>query len=162
MFVYGPGWPYAVRARASGLSRAENPPFPVSDFLEMYPQFGTEEAGKALPEAVLEMFAEMAGSICKADEWGKTWRYAMGLLIAHFATLHLQGAVPESATPQMIAASGAVQGVASSKAVGSVSVSYDVGTLMQGMDEWGAFRLTRYGMQYATLAKTIGAGGMLV
>ena len=161
-YSIGPGWPCAARARASGLSKAENPPYTISDFYSMYPQFSTEAAQEVLPEAALEMYIAVANSICKADQWGETWTYAMGLLVAHFATLHMQGAVPTTATPAQIAASGSVQGVASSKSVGSVSVSYDVGTMLQGLDEWGAFRLTRYGMQYATLAGGIGMAGMLV
>lgn len=107
--AYGPGWPYAARARASGLSKAENPPYTISDFYAVYPQFSTEAAQEALPEAVLEMYIAVANSICKADQWGETWAYAMGLLVAHFATLHMQGAVPTTATPAQIAASGSTR-----------------------------------------------------
>ena len=162
MYCFGPGWPRNVRAQASGLDHVENPPFSVSDFLEMYPQFGTEEAQNALPAALLELLVEMAGDICRYSQWGQWWRYAVGLLIAHLATLHMQGAVPDGAGARQIAASGQITGVASSKAVGGVSVSYDVGTLLQGFEEWGAFRLTSYGLQYATLAGTVGTAGMLV
>lgn len=162
MYAFGPSWPDAVRAQASGLDAADNPSYTVTDFYTMYPQFSTDEAKAVLPEAVVEMYIQVAGGICRYGKWGTSWKYGMGLLVAHFATLHMQGAIPPGATAQQIAASGAVQGIASSKAAGSVSVSYDVGTLMQGMEEWGAFRFTRYGMQYATMAGAFGMAGMLV
>lgn len=63
------------------------------------------------------------------------------------------------ATPAQIAAQGVAQGILTSKSVGDVSASYSV---LQGLEGWGAFNLTKYGQQLITMAKTVGSGPAMV
>ncbi len=63
------------------------------------------------------------------------------------------------ATPAQIAAQGVAQGILTSKSVGDVSASYSV---LQGLEGWGAFNLTKYGQQLATMAKTVGSGPCMI
>lgn len=62
-------------------------------------------------------------------------------------------------TPAQIAASGIANGILTSKSVGDVSAGY---SLLSSLETWGAWGLTRYGQQLATLAKVIGGGPALV
>lgn len=58
-----------------------------------------------------------------------------------------------------IAAQGLAGGIQTAKSVGDVSVSYQV---LTSLEEWGAWNLTKYGQLLATMAKTIGAGPMVI
>lgn len=58
-----------------------------------------------------------------------------------------------------IAAQGLAGGIQTSKSVGDVSVSYQV---LTALESWGAWNLTTYGQQLATMAKVIGSGPMVI
>jgi uncharacterized membrane protein (DUF2068 family) len=64
-----------------------------------------------------------------------------------------------SSTIGNIAAQAITTGIQVAKSVGDVNVSYQP---IQGIEEWGAWNLTVYGQQLATMAKVIGAGSMLL
>ena len=86
----------------------------------------------------------------------------MRLYIAHFATLYL-GVPDQGAGRQAIANAGKLQGGITSKTVGSVSVGYDNGqAATSDLTGWGAWKLTTYGAQFATMARMVGAGMMVV
>jgi hypothetical protein len=83
----------------------------------------------------------------------------MGLFVAHWATLYLQSLVPAGSTAKEIVGAGLNRGILVSKSAGDVSAGYkDIASL----DDWGAWNLTVYGQQFATLGNTIGMGGMYV
>ena len=43
-----------------------------------------------------------------------------------------------------------------------VSYSQDVSTITNDLDGWAQWKLTKYGVQFASIAKLMGKGGMLV
>lgn len=58
-----------------------------------------------------------------------------------------------------IAAQGLAGGIQTSKSVGDVSVGYQA---LTSLEDWGAWNLTSYGQLLATMAKTVGAGPMVI
>lgn len=58
-----------------------------------------------------------------------------------------------------VAAQGLAGGIQTSKSVGDVSVSYQV---LTSLEDWGAWNLTTYGQQLATMAKVVGSGPMVI
>jgi hypothetical protein len=64
-----------------------------------------------------------------------------------------------SPTASQVAAQGLATGILTSKSVGDVSAGY---TALESLKEFGAWQLTRYGQQLITIAKTIGAGPMVL
>ena len=59
------------------------------------------------------------------------------------------------ATAAQIAAQGIATGIMTSKSVGDVSASYAQLTVLE---DWGSFGLTKYGQQFASMARIMGAG----
>ena len=78
-----------------------------------------------------------------------------------YATWPVQQEVFSSvpATGASIAAQGLAGGIQTSKSVGDVSVSYQPLDSLKG---WGAWNLTSYGQQLATMAAVVGAGPMVI
>ena len=66
---------------------------------------------------------------------------------------------PTQLTGAQIAAKGLAGGIQTAKSVGDVSVSYQP---LASLEQWGAWQLTSYGQQLATMAAVIGSGPMLV
>jgi len=180
----------AIIAGASNIRGGDNPPFTVDDFKAIYPQFweqvpapivsdpGAEPDGIAaeapdsqsdyilkpfVPDEVIEMYVEFAHACVSIGRYRKSWKMCMGLFIAHFLTMYLQTlADPENASPQSLAIAGQTKGLMAQKSVDQVSASYDFSHVMQDLDGWGAWKLTAFGVQLATLAKAYGMGGMRV
>jgi len=116
-----------------------------------------------VPIEVLEMYVEFAHACVNIARYRSAWKLCMGLFIAHFLTLYMQTFVdPENASPQAVVAAGQTKGLMSSKSVDQVSASYDFSHVMQDLDGWAAWKLTAFGVQFATLAKAYGMGGMRV
>jgi len=145
---------------ASNIRTGDNPPYTFDDFVAMYPQYGGAEP--PLPQPIIEMFIGLADACVKQVRWHSYWQIAMGWFVAHFCTLHLQGiADPEGGAAAAMAA-GQAKGLNTSEAVGDVSVSMDYNQIGQDLDGWAAWKLTIYGQQLATIAKTLGRAGMYV
>lgn len=62
-------------------------------------------------------------------------------------------------TATQVAAQGLANGIQTSKSVGDVSASYSV---LTSLENWGAWNLTLYGQQLATMAQVIGMGPMVI
>jgi hypothetical protein len=58
-----------------------------------------------------------------------------------------------------VAAQGLAGGIQTSKSVGDVSVGYQT---LSSLANWGAWNLTRYGQQLATMAAVVGSGPMVI
>jgi hypothetical protein len=86
------------------------------------------------------------------------WTVGMGLMVSHFLTLYARSDGNPNSNIGQIAAQGVATGIQVSKAAGDVTVSYQP---VQGIEDWGAYNLTTYGQQLATLALGIGAGAVL-
>ena len=149
--------PNNIIAEASNLRSGDNPNYTAETFLALYPQFGDK-----VPAAFLDMYIGLANASLSYKRYFDAWEMVMGLFIAHFCTLYLQTAASADSTAAEILAAGELRGLQTAKSVGGVSYSYDYGTALSGLDDWGGWTTTAYGVQLATLAKLYGKGGMVV
>lgn len=143
---------------ASNIVDGENPSFTIADFRALMPAFSATVIG----DVPLQHFVDMAHAVVKQARWLDLWKEGMRLYIAHFATLYLE-APPDGATRQQLISAGRLQGNKTNKTVGQVSVGYDNGSqATQDLNGWAAWKLTTYGVQFATYARMLGKGGMFV
>ena len=133
----------------------ENPPFVMSDFLKIYPQFET-----VLPEEIIQMYLDFAHRCIKYRRWKNGFQIAISLFTAHFCTLYLQSF--SDSTAQSVINAEQSKGLVASKAVDGVSISYDYATALQGLSEWGGWTMTTYGTQLVMLAKLYSKGMFVV
>ncbi len=111
-----------------------------------------------VPTAVINAYIYLATNSIFQARWGEMWFVAMGLFIAHYCTLWLQGeASTPNSTAGQAAASGLALGIKTSKSAGDVSV----GSQAIVFEGFGAWNLTLYGLELSTLANVIGSGNML-
>lgn len=81
--------------------------------------------------------------------------------VALYATWYERASVPTVMTPTAarVAARGIAEGILVSKSVGDASASYQA---LEDMTGWSAWRLTWFGQQLVTWAKTVGQNPLLV
>lgn len=117
-----------------------------------------------IPDDILDMFIAMGLYYIQECRWGPKWRFAIGLYIAHYATLYLRSYKPASETnnPGSAAGSGGIVGVMKSAQLGDSSVQYDVSSVINATEDWGAFNSTVYGQLLVTEVRLIGLGGMYI
>lgn len=113
-----------------------------------------------VPMYVLQLYVNLASASLVQARWLDSWPIGMSLFIAHFCTLYLQSDGDLYSTPGQAAVAGLSRGIATSKSAGDVSVGYTPVT--PGIDTWGAWNLTSYGQQFATMAVAIGSGPMWI
>lgn len=118
-------------------------------------QLDTPNLAPNLPLAVLQLYIALASSSLSSQRWGTAWPLAIALYVAHFATLYLRSEGNPGTTPGRIAASGLARGIMVSSSAGGVSKTIEV---PKGIEEWGMWAETEYGIQLATFAQTIGMG----
>jgi Protein of unknown function (DUF4054) len=118
-------------------------------------QLDTPNLVANLPLAVLQLYIALASSSLSSERWGPAWPLAMALYVAHFATLYLRSEGNPGSTPGRIAASGLARGIIVSSSAGGVSKTIEV---PKGLEDWGMWTSTEYGVQLATLAQTVGMG----
>lgn len=148
---------------ASNLKTGENPPYTLEDFFTTYPQFKPNTEGSyVVPVTILNIYLNLANACVKQARWHDMWAVAMGLFIAHFATLWLQGTADPNNGAASVLAAGQARGLLTSKSVDGVSASIDYNTITQDLDGWAAWKLTTYGIQLATFGRMVGKGNMYV
>lgn len=153
----------SIPGGASNVRSGTNPPFLVSDFLKIYPQFEADSEGnEILPTEIIQMYLDLAHASISEIRWRSSWKIAMGWFIAHFCSLHLQGMADPAGGAAGVIAAGEAKGLTTSKSVGPVSVSVDYSMAASDLDGWAAWKLTIYGQQLATLGRLVGKGGMFV
>lgn len=162
MFYGNPQF-YGVRAMAANIGQSQGN-YTTEMFQEDFPQFftaGTEETPAAclVPATMLAEIIAMANACVQPDKWLESWRYAVGLYVAHYATLYLRTYAPSNTTAQQAAASGALVGVVKSATLGDSSVTYDTTAVTKGTEDWGDLNSTTYGQMLANRAKLVGLGG---
>lgn len=162
MYYWGKPQFYGVRAAAANLGSGAPGGYTAEGFRADYPQFFNSEGQPLLPASMLEELIRMANAAVQPGRWGEGWRYAVGLYVAHYATLYLRGYAPSNETPDAAAASGALVGMVKSATLGDASVSYDTAAITAGTEDWGDLNSTTYGQMFANRAKLIGMAGMLV
>lgn len=142
--------------------------YTVDMFQEDFPEFftrntvmapGEGEYAPMLPEAMLQRFVDSANASVVPSRWGQDWRTAAGLFTAHLAALRLQ-TYADGSTPAATAGNSANVGTVKTATLGDTSLSYDNAATNAGTEKWGAWNLTKYGSQLATMARMIGIAGM--
>lgn len=161
MFYWGKPQFFGVRATAANIGHSVGT-YTVEQFRTDYPQFFNSEGYFLGSLPMLEQIIQMANGSIQPDRWLDGWRYAVGLCVAHYATLSLRGYAASNETPEAAAASGALVGVVKSAALGDASVQYDTTALTAGTEDWGDLNSTTYGQILANRAKLIGMGGTMV
>ena len=124
MYYWGKPQFFGVRAAAANIACGQGN-YTVEDFRADYPQFFNKEGYFLGSLPMLEQIIRMANGSIQPDRWLDGWRYAVGLYVAHYATLSLRGYAESNETPQQAAASGALVGMVKSAALGDASVTYD-------------------------------------
>jgi hypothetical protein len=147
-----------IVSAASNIRQGDNPPYTVADFLSVYPGFGPDADGAnaPVPNVILEMYVGLANASLKEARYHDAWAICMGLFVAHFATLCLEGTAKAGSPAGKVLEAGKARGLRTSEVIGDISASYDYNAIAQDLDGWAAWKLTIYGQQLATLAKLHG------
>lgn len=161
MFYWGKPQFFGVRAAAANIGHSVGT-YTVEQFRTDYPQFFNGEGHFLGSLPMLEQIIQMANANIQPDKWLDSWRYAVGLYVAHYATLSLRGYAANNETPQQAAASGALVGMVKSATLGDASVTYDTAAITAGTEDWGDLNSTTYGQILANRAKLIGLAGTYV
>lgn len=154
----------AKRTAANIPAPGEQGNYSADDFAEDYPEFYTVTDGvytPMLPAAMLERFIESANAAVIPSRWGSDWRLAVGLYTAHLVALRMQ-TYADGSTPGAAASNSANVGTVKSASMGDTSISYDNAATNAGTEKWGAWNLTKYGSQLATMARMLGIAGTYV
>ena len=154
----------AKRTAANIPAPGEQGNYSADDFAEDYPEFYTLTDGvytPMLPAAMLERFIESANAAVIPSRWGSDWRLAVGLYTAHLVALRMQ-TYADGSTPGAAASNSANVGTVKSASMGDTSISYDNAATNAGTEKWGAWNLTKYGSQLATMARMLGIAGPYV
>ena len=136
-----------------------NPSYSREDFLSIYPQFTN-----IVPENVVDFYISMANASLSYDIYQDQWAYAMGLYVGHFLTLWLQisNGLNENSPAARVIQSSMAQGLVASKSAGSLSISYDNSSVDNDLQGWAAWKLTKFGTMFASLAKLMGKPGSYI
>ena len=145
-----------IVSQASNIKKEEHPEYTKETFLLLYPQFRG-----VLPDAALDMYVDLGLSCVNYKRFNRMWKAAIGLFIAHFCTLYLQSMQPEGTDASQVLASASSAGMVTSESADGVSYSRD-GSARNDRNGWAAFKMTTFGVQFATMAKLVGRGGMYV
>ena len=161
MYYWGKPQFFGVKAAAANIGQSQGN-YTAEQFQQDFPQFFSPDGVSLVPCSMLTEIINMANASVQPDKWLESWRYAVGLYVAHYATLYLRTYAQSSPTAAQAAASGALVGVVKSATLGDSSVSYDTSALTKGTENWGDLNATTYGQMLANRAKLIGAGGSYV
>ena len=148
---------HPLTAQASNIKMQENPLYTLDDFLTFYPQF----AG-LLPDVVLNSFLELGQACVSKQRFGKMWQLSIGLFVAHFCTLYLQSMADAGSEAADVLNAAQTAGVITSESADGISYSMDASSSSSDLAGWAAFKLTTFGVQFATIAKLVGKGGMYI
>jgi len=162
MMFGNPMVPYfeGKRIVASGVAPSTEGQYTSAMFAHDFPQFFDKNGVSLVP--MLNDFIEMANDTIFLDRWGKSWRYAAGLFVAHQCAMY--GKTYAGSSDSLASAlNGADQvGVVKSATMGDTSVSYDASAVTAGTEKWGTWNATTYGSQLITMARQIGIVGSFI
>lgn len=161
MWYWGHPQFFGVREAAANIGHSTGN-YTAEQFQEDYPQLFSPDGQFLGSPAMLDQIIQMANVAIQPDKWLESWRYAVGLYVAHYATISLRSYSPNNTDPSQAAASGALVGVVSSATLGDASVSYDTSAVTGGTEDWGDLNATTYGQMLANRAKLVGMGGSYV
>ena len=158
------------RVAANIPARGEQGDYTLALFLQDFPEFFTRNAVMApgegeytpmLPESIMQIMIDSANASVIPSRWGTDWRLAVGLFTAHLCALRLQ-TYADGSTPGATAGNAANVGTVKNATMGDTSIGYDNAATNAGTEKWGAWNLTKYGTQLATMARMIGIAGTYV
>ena len=113
-----------------------------------------------MPQAVLQMYINLASACLSIARWLDFWPMAMALFVAHYATLYLESEGNAGSSAAAIAISGLERGLEVSQSAGDTSIGTQF--LTDQLPGFGAWLRTTYGTQLATIAQSIGFGPMYI
>ena len=151
MFING------ILAQASNVKPESSSSYTVDDFQTLYPQFKG-----LIPDAAISQYVVMANACVNQHRYGAMWHTAIGLVTAHVCALHLQAKKDAGSDASSVLAAATNAGLLSGESADGVSYSREIGSITNDLSGWAGFKLTAYGVQFATLAKMAGKGGMYV
>ncbi len=128
----------------------------VMDFLTLYPSF------ENMPPEVLDLMLQQANDTVLESRWHARWKLGVCLYAAHLLTLWLKTSTPDGADDAAVAAAGQSRGTVTSKSVGGISVSYGASEATGDLAGYGSLKDTVYGQQFASMARLVGRGMMVV
>lgn len=112
-----------------------------------------------LPLLLVQLYINLATASLVQARWLASWPLAMALFVAHYCTLWIDSESGKNKTASQVATSGLQRGIMVSEGAGDVSAGLKP---IEGLEEFGAWNLTQYGVSLATQAKAIGSGIMYV
>lgn len=148
---------HGLTAAAGNVRQQTNPEYTVDMFLRMYPQFLY-----SLQRSIVETYVKLAWECVDSKRYGAIWEHAVGLLAAHYCTLHLQSSAEAEAGKEGVLDAARTPGVITSESADGVSYSMETSMLSADLQGWAAYKLTTYGVQFATIARLKGKGGMYI
>ena len=80
--IYGAPQFYGVRAAAANIGQSQGN-YTAEQFQQDFPQFFTPDGVSLVPETMLAEIINMATACVQPDKWLESWRYAVGLYVAH-------------------------------------------------------------------------------
>lgn len=111
---------------------------------------------KVYSDTTIEMWVAIGTSLVNPARWAELTDYGVSLWVAHRLALIQRDIL----TARAGGIPGAVQGALTSKSVDKVSAGYDVSKIQ--LDNAGDLNMTSYGIQFATMRRQMGAGGMQI
>lgn len=105
------------------------------------------------PDSLVNMWLTVANSLVNASRWMELTNLGLELVACH----HLALSARDQAAATVGGIPGEVKGPTASKSVDKVSVSYDTSAV--SLTDAGFWGMTRYGNQFLSLARMMGAGG---
>ncbi len=145
-----------VVREAANLKSKNGQEVSVMDFLTLYPSF------ENMPPEVLELMLQQANDTVLESRWHARWKLGVCLYAAHLLTLWLKTSTPDGADDAAVAAAGQSRGTVTSKSVGGISVSYGASEATGDLTGYGSLKDTVYGQQFASMARLVGRGMMVV
>jgi len=112
-----------------------------------------------VPIQVLNAYIALASDSLVQARWLDTWAIGIAYFVAHFTTLYLRSEGNCSTPCGQAATAGLTSGIIISASAGGVSKGLKP---VPGLDEFGAWTQTSYGVQLATFARAIGSGPMMI
>ena len=160
---------FGVIGAASNIVNNNTSKYTQDMFMADFPQFTSKDStvdppaySSLIPKGILTQFIAMANAAIQEARWFSKWRFAMGLFIAHYATLYLRSFADGSPNAQTAAMSGTVLGLVNSATLGDSSVTFDTKAIAAATEEWGAWNATTYGQLLVTEARLVGMGGAFI
>jgi hypothetical protein len=147
---------------ATGLYPNSNPPYAISDFLAVYPQFGTSSTGtQVIPTTIIQNFINMATSSLNQARWQDLWMMGMPLYVAHFCSLYLQTMASADDATAVIRERGTAVGFTTEEHAKDMSVTKTYAGAQKGSQP-SNWELTAFGQQLKSLSTMVGMGEMYV